>query len=153
MQSNYSKYKLIIYYLNFRFEVRLEYLHLYISLWLYSPFVGPWPFYQFLNCIHSRYDSLDGGSAHLKAAAYTQNNTNTEYTYTDIHALSGIRIHDPSVRASEDSSCLRLCNHSDRQNIFIVEENIYHKCLSSISSLNLLLSSQFLLILAIHRLL
>jgi hypothetical protein len=24
---------------------------------------------------------------------------------TDIHALSGIRIHDPSIRASEDSSC------------------------------------------------
>jgi hypothetical protein len=26
---------------------------------------------------------------------------------TDIHALSGNRTHDPSVRASEDSSCLR----------------------------------------------
>jgi hypothetical protein len=25
----------------------------------------------------------------------------------DIHALSGIRTHDPSVRAREDSSCLR----------------------------------------------
>jgi hypothetical protein len=25
----------------------------------------------------------------------------------DIHVLSGIRTHDPSVRASEDSSCLR----------------------------------------------
>jgi hypothetical protein len=28
-------------------------------------------------------------------------------TYTDIHALSEIRTHDPSVRANEDSSCLR----------------------------------------------
>jgi hypothetical protein len=26
--------------------------------------------------VHSRYDSLDGGSAHLKAATYTRNNTN-----------------------------------------------------------------------------
>jgi hypothetical protein len=31
-------------------------------------------------------------------------------TYTaNIHVLSGIQTHDPSVRASEDSSCLRPC--------------------------------------------
>jgi hypothetical protein len=30
---------------------------------------------------------------------------------TDIHALSGIRTHDPSVRASEDSSCLKVPIH------------------------------------------
>jgi hypothetical protein len=35
-------------------------------------------FFQFLNPIHSREDSLDGGSAIRKAATYTQNNTNTE---------------------------------------------------------------------------
>jgi hypothetical protein len=34
--------------------------------------------------------------------------------HTDIHALSGIRTHDPSVRASEDSSCLRPRGHCDR---------------------------------------
>jgi hypothetical protein len=33
---------------------------------------------------------------------------------TDIHALSGIRTHDPSVRASRDSSCLRPRGHCDR---------------------------------------
>jgi hypothetical protein len=33
---------------------------------------------------------------------------------TDIHALSGIRTNDPSVRASEGSSCLRLRGHRDR---------------------------------------
>jgi hypothetical protein len=32
----------------------------------------------------------------------------------NIHALSGIRTHDPSVRASEDSSCLRPCGYCDR---------------------------------------
>jgi hypothetical protein len=49
----------------------------YLSMAL-QPFVGPWPLFQFLNPIHSRYDSLDGGSARLKAATYTQNNKNTE---------------------------------------------------------------------------
>jgi hypothetical protein len=34
---------------------------------------------------------------------------------TDIHALSGIRTHDPSVRANEDSSCLRPRGPCDRQ--------------------------------------
>jgi hypothetical protein len=32
----------------------------------------------------------------------------------NIHALSGIRTHDPSFRASEDSSCLRPRDHCDR---------------------------------------
>jgi hypothetical protein len=41
-----------------------------------QPFVRPWPLFQFRNPIHSRYDSLDGGSARSKAATYTQNNTN-----------------------------------------------------------------------------
>jgi hypothetical protein len=42
------------------------------------PFVGPWPLFQFLDNIHNRYDSLDGGSAGLNAFAYTQNNKITE---------------------------------------------------------------------------
>jgi hypothetical protein len=49
---------------------------------------------------------LDGGPARRKVATYTQNNTNTELTPTDIHALSGIRTHDSSVQADNDSSCL-----------------------------------------------
>jgi hypothetical protein len=35
-------------------------------------------------------------------------------TNTDIHASIGFRTHDPSVRASEDSSCLRQRGHCDR---------------------------------------
>jgi hypothetical protein len=34
---------------------------------------------------------LGRGSASRKTAAYTQNNTNTELTHTDIHASGGIR--------------------------------------------------------------
>jgi hypothetical protein len=37
-----------------------------------------------------------------QGAAYTQNDTNTEETNTDIHALSEIVTNDPSVRADED---------------------------------------------------
>jgi hypothetical protein len=36
-------------------------------------------------------------------------------SYTYIHVLSWIRTHDPSVLASEDSSCLRPRGHCDRQ--------------------------------------
>jgi hypothetical protein len=51
-------------------------LSIYLSMVL-RPFVGPWQIFQFHNIIHSRWDSLDGGSARRKAATYTQNNTNT----------------------------------------------------------------------------
>jgi hypothetical protein len=37
-----------------------------------QPF-GPRPLFQILNPIHSRQDSLDGGSARRKVATYTQN--------------------------------------------------------------------------------
>jgi hypothetical protein len=75
-----------------------------IFLWLYNPLLDLGRFFQFLNPIHSRWDSLDGGSAHRKAVTYTQNNTNRVKAHTDIYALSGIRIHDLSVQASEDGS-------------------------------------------------
>jgi hypothetical protein len=62
--------------------------------------------------------------------------------HTDIHALSGIRNHDPGVRASEDSSCLRPRGHCDRQ-FKIVEFRIiylvwihYGECLESESTPN-----------------
>jgi hypothetical protein len=59
-------------------------------LWLYSPFLGPWPLFQFLDPIHNQQGYLDGGSARRKAAAYTQNNTKHRINvHTDIHALSG----------------------------------------------------------------
>jgi hypothetical protein len=36
-----------------------------------QPFLGHWPLFQFPNLLYSRYDSLEGGSAHHKAATYT----------------------------------------------------------------------------------
>jgi hypothetical protein len=35
-------------------------------------------------------------------------------THTDIHVSSGIRNHDPNVRAGENGSCLRRRGHCDR---------------------------------------
>jgi hypothetical protein len=40
----------------------------------------------------------------------------------DINALSGIRTHDPSVRAGEDSSCLRMRGHCDQQKLYEYKE-------------------------------
>jgi hypothetical protein len=57
---------------------------------------------------------LDGGSDRRKAATYPQDNTNTEQKQTNIHASSGIRTHDLSAGAGEDSSCLRSRGHCDR---------------------------------------
>jgi hypothetical protein len=44
---------------------------------------------------------------------YTQNNANTEKKHTNIHALSGIRNHEPIVREGEDGSWLRPRGHCD----------------------------------------
>jgi hypothetical protein len=40
--------------------------------------------------------------------------TQTQNKHTDIHASSGIRTNDASVRAGEDGSCLRSRGHCDR---------------------------------------
>jgi hypothetical protein len=55
---------------------------------------------QFLNPIDIQYDSLDGGSARRKAATHTGQHKHR--MNADIHASSGIRIHDPRIWAGED---------------------------------------------------
>jgi hypothetical protein len=50
-----------------------------------QPFVGPWPLFQFLNPIHSRQDSLGGGSARRKALpAHRKTQTQNKRTPTSI---------------------------------------------------------------------
>jgi hypothetical protein len=44
----------------------------------------------------------------------TQDNTNVEHTQIDIHVLFGVRIHDPSIRVSEGTSCLRPLSRCNR---------------------------------------
>jgi hypothetical protein len=59
-----------------------------------------------------------------KASVCTQTQKNA-HTYTpNIHALSGIRTHDPGFRASEDSACLRQRGYRDRIRKSILDVNV-----------------------------
>jgi hypothetical protein len=66
---------------------------------------------QFLNPRQS-VGLLERGSARRKAATYT--GQHKQRINVDIHEASGIRTHDPCVRAREDISCLRWRGHCDR---------------------------------------
>jgi hypothetical protein len=68
---------------------------------------GPWPLIQFRNLFFT-----DGRTPWVRdqfsLCRYLYTGKQNKRIHTpNIHALSGIRNHDPSVRANEDSSCLR----------------------------------------------
>jgi hypothetical protein len=67
-----------------------------------QPFVGPWPLLQFRNHFYT-----DGRTPWMSDQPVAKPLPTHKTTHIDIHALSRIQTHDPSVRASEDSSCLR----------------------------------------------
>jgi hypothetical protein len=79
--------------------------------------VGPGPFFSFIIIF------TDGrtpwASDQLVARPLPKYRTtqtqNKHIRPPNIHALCGIRIHDPSFRANEDSSCLRLLGYCDRR--------------------------------------
>jgi hypothetical protein len=89
-----------------------------------QPFVRPWQLFQFLNLYTVSMTPRTGDQpvASHRIKAYK----------TNIHVLSGIRTHDPSVLAGEDSSCLRLRGHCDRQcicvYICVCDIILVHKC-------------------------
>jgi hypothetical protein len=74
-----------------------------------QPFVGPRPLFSFL-ILHTVGRTPWTGDQNVARPLPTHTTTQT-----DMHASSGIRTHDPLVRASEDSSCLRPHGHCDRQ--------------------------------------
>jgi hypothetical protein len=89
----------------------VELLSIFIhSLMPLQPSVGLWPLLLFRN--HFYTDGRTPWTGDQPVArplpAHTIN------SYTDIHASSGIRTHDPSVRAGGDVSCLRPRGHCDR---------------------------------------
>jgi hypothetical protein len=87
------------------------------------------------------------------AGCLTWDYVETEKTHTE-HTLSGIRTHDLSVGAGEDSSCLRTRGHCDRLNN--LKRNIYYRvvpdaiCTYYISQTLCLFSSVHRLILNVH---
>jgi hypothetical protein len=77
---------------------------------LYSHFFGPWPlFFSFVIL----YSSPPWSGYQLVTRPLST--YNTAQTHIDIHDSSGIRNHDLSVRAGEDSSCLTPRGHCNRR--------------------------------------
>jgi hypothetical protein len=89
--------------------------HSFLHQWLYSPFLGPGLFF---SCVifFTKTVGLFGKGISPSQGRYlhTGQHKHRLNSYTDIHVLSGIRTHDHSMRASEDSSCLRSRGHCDR---------------------------------------
>jgi hypothetical protein len=109
-----------------------SFIHSFIHQWLYSPLLGSGLFFspvifftQTVGLLGRAISPSQGRYLHTGQQKHRIN------AHTDIHALSGIRAHDSSVRAGEDSSCFRRRGHRGRlsgpYNSFIVwtyNENI-----------------------------
>jgi hypothetical protein len=80
---------------------------------LYSPLLGLGLFFSFVN-FFTQSVGLLGREMSPSQGRYlhTGQHKHRKNAHTDIHALSGIRNHNPSIRAS---SCLRPHGHCDRQ--------------------------------------
>jgi hypothetical protein len=80
----------------------------FIHEWLYCPLLGPGFFFSFV-IIFTQTVGLLGRVVSPSQGRYlhTGQHKHTINVHTDVHALSGFPTHDPSVRTSEDSSCLR----------------------------------------------
>jgi hypothetical protein len=92
-------------------------LLLLLLLWIYGPLLCLGRFFSFLIlCTVGRtpWTGDQPVAKHLPIRRTTQTQ-NKRTQYTDIHALSGIRTHDLSVRTNKDSSCLRPRGHCDRR--------------------------------------
>jgi hypothetical protein len=78
-----------------------------IYQWLYSPLLGPGLFFSFVIFFYT--ERLLGRVVSSSQGRYlhTEQHEHRINAHTDIHASSRIRTHDPSFRASEDTSCLR----------------------------------------------
>jgi hypothetical protein len=78
-----------------------------LSLWLYRPLdIGR--FFSFL-ILYTASRTPWTGDHPIARPLPTHRTTQTQnkHAHTDFNASSGIRTHDPSVRAGEDGSCLR----------------------------------------------
>jgi hypothetical protein len=90
----------------------------FLFQWLFQPIQGPRPLIQFRNHFPQTVGLLGrvispSQGLYLNAGQHKHRIN----ACTNIHALSEIQTHDPSVRASEDSSCLRPRGYRDRRKI------------------------------------
>jgi hypothetical protein len=100
------------------------YLPTYLPTVLQSS-VGPWPLFSFLILYTVGRTPWMGNQPVIRPLpTYRRTQTHNKRNI-DIHASSGIRIHDPSVRASEDNSCLSQHGHCDRHLHYIRVRNFY----------------------------
>jgi hypothetical protein len=84
-----------------------------------QPFVGPWPLHQFRDLLYTDGRTPWTGDQAVARPLPTHRAIQKEKnTHTNICALSGIRTHNPNVRASKDISCLRALSHCDRHKHF-----------------------------------
>jgi hypothetical protein len=92
-----------------------SFIYSFIHHLLYSPLFGPGVFFSFV-ILFTQTAGLLGRVISPSQGLYphTGQHKHRINAHTDIHALSGIRTHDLSVRASEDSSRLRPRGHRDR---------------------------------------
>jgi hypothetical protein len=77
--------------------------------WYVATFLVSWSFTQSVGLLGRGIGQSQGRYLHTGQHKHRINAHNT-----DIHALSGIRNHDSSVRADEDSSCVRPHGNCDR---------------------------------------
>jgi uncharacterized membrane protein len=88
----------------------------FIHLRLYNPLLDPGLYFSFVIFVTQTVGLLERVISPSQGLyLYTRQHKRRINAHTDIHALSGIRIQDPSVRAAEDSSYLKQRGHRDRQ--------------------------------------
>jgi hypothetical protein len=82
--------------------------------------IRPLGLFRFQNLFSETYESIGqmvgllGRVIGSTQGPYLHRTTQHRKTRTHIHVSSGIRTHDPSVRAAEDSTCLRPLGHWNR---------------------------------------
>jgi hypothetical protein len=90
------------------YSARSSFIHSFIHQWFCSPLLGPGLIFS-LAAFFTQTVGLLGQEISPSQGRYlhTGRHKHRINAHTDIYVLSGIRTHDLSVRAGEDSSCLR----------------------------------------------
>jgi hypothetical protein len=112
-----------------------------------QPFFGPWPLFSFL--ILTQTAGLLGRGISPSQGLYINTGQHKHRLHTHTHipnirALSGIGSHDHSVRASEDSSCLKPRGYRDRHLISFTSQKSH--CISITKTIGIMLLREIVVI-------